>query len=80
MLMARGSVLWLVFVPLARDATVEAVRRVVAELRARVSDPAERADLYAARARVQDPEEVEDRALALEGEALAAWLLDPNAT
>jgi hypothetical protein len=31
------------------------------------------------RARVQDPEEVEDRALALEGEALAAWLLDPNA-
>jgi predicted transposase YdaD len=33
-----------------------------------------------ARARVQDPEEVEDRALALEGEALAAWLLDPNAT
>jgi hypothetical protein len=153
-LMARGSVLWLVFVPLA----VEAVRRVVAELRARVSDPAERADLYAAflvmasldpwgyhlreetaamlqddysemlkasatvrewygqgvkkgrrqaietmlrrlflrrlgrplteqeqqalvaRARVQDPEEVEDRALALEGEALAAWLLDPNAT
>ena len=32
-----------------------------------------------ARARVQDPEEVEDRALSLEGEALAAWLLDPNA-
>ena len=31
------------------------------------------------RARVQDPEEVEDRALSLEGEALAAWLLDPNA-
>ena len=32
-----------------------------------------------ARARAQDPEEVEDRALTLEGEALAAWLLDPNA-
>ncbi|MFO0760866.1 MAG: hypothetical protein U0359_30595 [Byssovorax sp.] len=32
-----------------------------------------------ARVRVQDPEEVEDRALSLEGEALAAWLLDPNA-
>ncbi len=32
------------------------------------------------RARMQDPEEVEDRALSLEGEALAAWLLDPNAT
>jgi hypothetical protein len=31
------------------------------------------------RARVQDPQEVEDRALSLEGEALAAWLLDPNA-
>jgi hypothetical protein len=164
-LMARGSVLWLVFVPLACDASVEAVRRVVDELRARVKDPAERADLYAAllvmadidprgyhmrkeiaammqdesmelikmsqtlreafergekkgvkkgvrkgvqegiermlrrlflrrlgrplteqeqqalvdRARVQDPEEVEDRALSLEGEALATWLLDPNA-
>jgi hypothetical protein len=47
-LMARGSVLWLVFVPLACDATVAAVRRVVGELRARVSDPAERADLYTA--------------------------------
>jgi hypothetical protein len=176
-LMARGSVLWLVFVPLACDATAAAVRRAVDELRARVRDPAERADLYTAllvmadidpwgyhlreeiaamlqdesmelikisktlreafekgvekgeekgvkkgvekgvkrgvkkgrrqaiemmlrrlflrrlgrplteqeqralvdRARVQDPEEVEDRALSLEGEALAAWLLDPNA-
>ena len=47
-LMARGSVLWLVFVPLACDATVASVRQVVGELRARVSDPAERADLYAA--------------------------------
>jgi hypothetical protein len=160
-LMARGSVLWLVFVPLACDATVAAVRQVVDELRARVSDLGERADLYAAlmvmatidpwgynlreeiaamlqdegmelikaskllretfqkgekkgvkkgrrqaiemmlrrlflrrlgrplteqeqqaladRVRLQDPEEVEDRALSLEGEALAAWLLDPNA-
>ena len=30
------------------------------------------------RARMQDPEELEDRALSLEGEALAAWLLDSN--
>ena len=47
-LWARGSVLWLVFVPLARDATAEAVRRVVAELRVRVSDLEERAEMYAA--------------------------------
>jgi hypothetical protein len=33
----------------------------------------------AERARKQDPEEVEDRALALEGEAPAAWLLDAEA-
>jgi hypothetical protein len=156
-LMARGSPLWLVFAPLACDATVASVRRVVDELRVRVRDPRERAELYAAlmvmaevdprgydmgqeiaemvryestelfklsrtlqeafaagekkghrrairsmlhrlflrrlgrplteaeekalanRARKQDPEEVEDRALSLEGEALAAWLLDPNA-
>src|SRR5262249_24914705 len=148
---------WLVFVPLACDATVTAVRQVVGELRDRVGDPAERADLYTAllvmavidpwgyhmreeiaamlqdegmelikvsktvretfqegekkgrrqaiemmlrrlflrrlgrplteqeqqaladRARVQDPQEVEDRALSMEGEALAAWLLDPSA-
>jgi hypothetical protein len=31
------------------------------------------------RARVRDPEEVQFIALVLEGEALAAWLLDPNA-
>lgn len=160
-LRSRGSVLWLVFTPLARDATLEAVRRVVEDLRARVPDVEELADLYAAllvmadvdpwgyhlreeiaamletgskdlievsktlrdafdkgiekgiekgrregiekmlrrifmrrlgraltereqqaleaRARAQDPEEVEDRALSLEGEALAAWLLDPSA-
>lgn len=30
-------------------------------------------------ARTQDPELAEDRALSLEGEALAAWLLDPGA-
>src|ERR1700679_2760777 len=35
-LMARGSVLWLVFVPLACDATVAAVRQAVGELRNRV--------------------------------------------
>ena len=162
-LCARGSVLWLVFVPLARDATAEAVRRVVAELRVRVPLLEERAEMYAAllvladvdpwgyhlreeieamlqdegmdelfkvsptlqrtfeqgkkeglekgvqkgielmlrrlfvrrlgrpltemeqralsgKARKQDPGAVEDRALSLEGEALAAWLLDPDAT
>ena len=145
------------FVPLARDATAEAVRRVVAELRARVPLFEERAEMYAlgyhlreeieamlqdegmdelfkvsptlqrtfeqgkkkgreeglqkglqkgielmlrrlfvrrlgrpltemeqralsGKARKQDPGAVEDRALSLEGEALAAWLLDPNAT
>jgi hypothetical protein len=168
-LRARGSTLWLVFTPLARDATIEAVRSVIEELRARVSDREELADLYAAllvmadvdpwghtlreeiaamlesrskdlievsktlrdafdrgilkgreegiergiekgrqeavekmlyrlfmrrlgramtereqqalaaRAHTQDPEEVEDRALSLEGEALAAWLLDSSA-
>jgi hypothetical protein len=164
-LRVRGSVLWLVFTPLARDATVGSVRRVVDELRERVQDAEELADLYtallvmadvdpwghtlreeiaamlesegrdlievsktlrdafekgekkgiergiergekkgiekmlarlfvrrlgraltereqqalAARTRAQAPEEVEDRALDLEGEALAAWLLDPDA-
>ena len=47
-LMARGSVLWLVFVPLACDATLASVQRAVGELRDRVRDPAERADLYTA--------------------------------
>ncbi len=47
-LRARGSVLWLVFTPLARDATREALRDVVEELRARVSDARELADLYVA--------------------------------
>jgi hypothetical protein len=160
-LRARGSVLWLVFAPLARDATAGALRRIVEELRAGVAETEELADLYTAllvmadvdpwghnlrqeiaamletggkdlievsktlrdafekgiakgldegmekgiekmlrrlftrrlgrtltereqqalvaRARMADPEEVEDRALSLEGEALAAWLLDPNA-
>jgi len=152
-LLARGSVLWLVFVPLACDCTLDAVRRVIADLRARATDEEELADLYTAllvmadvdpweyrfreeiaamveqesqdlikvsktlreafekgrqeaidkmlrrifmrrlgrtltepeqqalarRVRSQDPEDVEDRALSLEGEALAAWLLDPNA-
>ena len=47
-LRARESVLWLVFVPLARDATRAAVREVIGELRARVKDPEELGDLLAA--------------------------------
>jgi len=33
----------------------------------------------AARVHTLDPGDVQDRALALEGETLAAWLLEPNA-
>lgn len=153
-LRARGSVLWLVFVPLARDATLEAVRGVIEELRRRVPDREELGDLYAAllvmadvdpwghnqreeiaamletstdllqvsktlretfekgrreavldmlrrlfvrrmgrplteqeqqalavRATREagDPADMQEHALSLEGEALAAWLLDPSA-
>ncbi len=153
-LRARGSVLWLVFVPLARDATLEAVGGVLEELRRRVTDPEELGDLFAAllvmadvdpwghnlreeiaamvetstdllqvsktlretfekgrreavldmlrrlfvrrmgrplteqeqkalamRAtrEASDPADMQEHALSLEGEALAAWLLDPNA-
>lgn len=47
-LRARGSVLWLVFTPLARDATVAALREVVAAIDAGAADEEERADLYTA--------------------------------
>jgi hypothetical protein len=47
-LVARGSPFWLAFTPLARDATPEAMRRVVAALRAQVPDKKERGDLFAA--------------------------------
>ncbi|WP_437975645.1 hypothetical protein WMF11_48660 [Sorangium sp. So ce295] len=47
-LRARGSVLWLVFAPLARDATAAALREVVAEIHAGAKAAAERAELYTA--------------------------------
>ncbi|WP_437547656.1 hypothetical protein WME97_47020 [Sorangium sp. So ce367] len=47
-LRARGSVLWLVFAPLARDATAAALREVVAEIHAEAKAAAERAELYTA--------------------------------
>ncbi|WP_437494219.1 hypothetical protein WME75_22030 [Sorangium sp. So ce1014] len=47
-LRARGSVFWLVFAPLARDATAAALREVVAEIHARASTDEERVELYAA--------------------------------
>ncbi|WP_044989699.1 hypothetical protein [Sorangium cellulosum] len=47
-LRARGSVLWLVFAPLARDATAAALREVVAEIHARAGMAEERAELYTA--------------------------------
>ncbi|WP_437952631.1 hypothetical protein WME98_19385 [Sorangium sp. So ce296] len=47
-LRARGSVLWLVFAPLARDATAAALREVVAEIHARAATAEERAELYTA--------------------------------
>ncbi|KYF72525.1 hypothetical protein BE11_46255 [Sorangium cellulosum] len=45
---ARGSVLWLVFSPLARDATAAALREVVAEIHAVAANAEERAELYTA--------------------------------
>jgi len=45
---------WLVFTPLARDATREAMRSVLAEIRAKVARPEERADIYAAMAALAD--------------------------
>ncbi|WP_437962621.1 hypothetical protein WME76_46145 (plasmid) [Sorangium sp. So ce119] len=47
-LRARGSVLWLAFAPLARDATAEMMREVVAEIHARATTGEERAELYTA--------------------------------
>ncbi|WP_437954931.1 hypothetical protein WME76_25635 [Sorangium sp. So ce119] len=47
-LRARGSVLWLVFAPLARDATAAALREVVAEIHAGAASAEERAELYTA--------------------------------
>ncbi|MGK3996602.1 hypothetical protein [Sorangium sp. So ce1024] len=45
-LRARGSVLWLAFAPLARDATVESMREIIAEIHARAATGEERAELY----------------------------------
>ncbi|WP_437529366.1 hypothetical protein WME79_47600 [Sorangium sp. So ce726] len=47
-LQARGSVLWLVFTPLARNATAAALQDVVAEIHAGAATAAERAELYTA--------------------------------
>ncbi|WP_437630447.1 hypothetical protein [Sorangium sp. So ce854] len=47
-LRARGSVLWLVFAPLARDATAAALREIVAEIDAGAASAEERAELYTA--------------------------------
>jgi hypothetical protein len=47
-LCARGSPFWLVFTPLAPDADREAMRRVVAVIRAEVADIDDRCDLFAA--------------------------------
>jgi hypothetical protein len=47
-LYARGSPFWLAFTPLSPDATVEAMRGVVATLRAQVPADEERSDLFAA--------------------------------
>lgn len=148
-LIKRGSPFWLVFAPLARDATVERLRGVVAAIRAQVPNNNNRGDLLTAllvmadvdpwahnmreeleamiqhestdlirvsktlrtayekgiqqmlhslfakrihralTAREQeaialrstsDPEHAQEKALILEGEALAAWLLTPDPT
>jgi hypothetical protein len=47
-LRARGSLLWLVFTPLARDASVAAMREVVAAIDAGATNEEERADLHTA--------------------------------
>ncbi|WP_437283058.1 hypothetical protein WME90_21520 [Sorangium sp. So ce375] len=47
-LRARGSVFWLVFAPLARDAFAAAMREVVAEIYARAATVEERIELYTA--------------------------------
>jgi len=53
-LRARGSLVWLAFTPLARDATADAMRGVLAEIRAAVVRPEERADIYAAMGALAD--------------------------
>jgi hypothetical protein len=53
-LRARGGLVWLVFTPLARDATAESMKAVIAEIRAKVATPEERADIYAAMAALAD--------------------------
>jgi hypothetical protein len=45
---ARGSPFWLAFTPLARDASLAAMRGVVSRIRAQVRDDEERWDLFAA--------------------------------
>jgi hypothetical protein len=45
-LRARGSVLWLVFAPLARDAGPHAMREVIAEIHARARDEEEAEELF----------------------------------
>ena len=47
-LWARGSLLWLVFVPLAQDATIAALREVIAAIHAGAVTDEERAELYTA--------------------------------
>ncbi|WP_234023392.1 hypothetical protein [Sorangium cellulosum] len=47
-LRARGSVFWLVFAPLARDATLAGMREVLAEIHARAANYAERVDFITA--------------------------------
>ena len=47
-LRARGSVFWLVFAPLARDATVRRMRRVVREIHDGAANAEERTDLVTA--------------------------------
>lgn len=50
----RRGLVWLVFTPLARDATAEAIRSVLDEIRASVPKPDERADIYSAMAALAD--------------------------
>ena len=47
-LWARGSVLWLVFVPLVQDATIAALQEVIAAIHAGAATKEERAELYTA--------------------------------
>lgn len=53
-LRARGGLLWLAFTPLARDATADTMRSVLADIRAAVPVIQERAEIYAAMAALAD--------------------------